>query len=77
MNKNLNYNKLFNIDNSDLFQDKPTLNIEESVSLDDFVELPGESNKDITENTVEILYNNENTINEISTIIFYAVILCL
>ena len=62
-----NHNKLFNIDNSDLFQDKPKLNIEESVSLDDFVELTQEENKESSNDDVEILYNNESTINEITS----------
>lgn len=62
-----NHNKLFNIDNSDLFQDKKKLNIEDCVSLHDFVELKQESQEESSNNNVEILYTNENIINEIKS----------
>ena len=62
-----NHNKLFNIDNSDLFEDKPKLNIEESISLDDFVELEGTKNETDKNTELEILYNNDNIIKELDS----------
>ena len=63
-----NHNKLFNIDNSDLFQEKPKLNIEESIDLNDFMELDEPTFQEEHENeTLDVLYDNENIIKELDS----------
>jgi len=62
-----NHNKLFNIDNSDLFQEKPKLNIEESVDINDYTELeePKIQEELEDETNAELLYDNESIIKDI------------
>lgn len=61
------HNKLFNIDNSDLIEDKPKLNIEESIDLEDIVELDNNITEKEKKDEMEILYNNDNIIQNIDS----------
>lgn len=63
-----NHNKLFNIDNTELFQDKPKLNIEDDIEMLDFTELNEDKvQEEHDDENVELLYDNENIIKNINS----------
>lgn len=62
-----NHNKLFNIDNDELFHEKPKLNIEDEVGLEEVIVLDSQPNNECNTESVELLYNNENYIQELDS----------